>query len=259
MSIKRAFLAATAALMVPGLAMAQVTATFPTTVDFSNNATDSVTATVTCNSGNPLTQSADISEAGGVTFVVQELDIANADFTCDVTMDGLAEGYTTSTVCSFVGGSTLTEENSCEFVAVPEISNLFVFKEWVNDNPDVSETFAFQFECTNASLTTDGTSTTLSGTFQGNGEGANVASFYPAPGLTSVCTATEVLDSLDSAVESDQGCAGPYSFTIGSGDQECTITNTVFYEGIPSLNQYGLAIMALLMLGVGMVGFRRFV
>ena len=39
----------------------------------------------------------------------------------------------------------------------------------------------------------------------------------------------------------------------------CKFTNTVFFEGIPTLNQYGLAIMALLMLGVGFVGFRRFV
>ena len=38
----------------------------------------------------------------------------------------------------------------------------------------------------------------------------------------------------------------------------CTFTNTVFFEGIPTLSQYGLALMALLMLGVGMVGFRRF-
>ncbi|MCH8058292.1 MAG: IPTL-CTERM sorting domain-containing protein [Proteobacteria bacterium] len=41
--------------------------------------------------------------------------------------------------------------------------------------------------------------------------------------------------------------------------EECTIINTAFFEGIPTLNQYGLAIMALLMLGVGFVGFRRFV
>ena len=33
----------------------------------------------------------------------------------------------------------------------------------------------------------------------------------------------------------------------------------VRFEGIPTLNQYGLAILALLMLGVGFVGFRRFV
>jgi hypothetical protein len=42
------------------------------------------------------------------------------------------------------------------------------------------------------------------------------------------------------------------------GSAECTVTNTVFFEGIPTLSQWGMAIMALLMLGVGMVGFRRF-
>ena len=34
---------------------------------------------------------------------------------------------------------------------------------------------------------------------------------------------------------------------------------TVFFEGIPTLSQYGLALMALLMLGIGFVGMRRFV
>jgi hypothetical protein len=33
----------------------------------------------------------------------------------------------------------------------------------------------------------------------------------------------------------------------------------MFIEGIPMLSQYGLAAMAPLMLGVGFVGFRRFV
>ena len=39
----------------------------------------------------------------------------------------------------------------------------------------------------------------------------------------------------------------------------CTITNTESFEGIPTLSQYGMAIMALLMLGVGFIGMRRFV
>jgi hypothetical protein len=33
----------------------------------------------------------------------------------------------------------------------------------------------------------------------------------------------------------------------------------VFFEGILTLGQYGLALLALLMLGVGFIGFRRFV
>ena len=67
---------------------------------------------------------------------------------------------------------------------------------------------------------------------------------------------------VDSAVEVDSDCgskAAPgMSVTAGNGDS-CTITNTLFFEGIPTLNQYGMALMALLMLGVGFVGFRRFV
>ena len=75
------------------------------------------------------------------------------------------------------------------------------------------------------------------------------------------CYATENLVS--DAVEVDNGCGdseadAAIEVGIGMGD-ECTITNTVFFEGIPTLNQYGMAILALLMLAVGFVGMRRFV
>jgi hypothetical protein len=62
----------------------------------------------------------------------------------------------------------------------------------------------------------------------------------------------------DSAVEVDETDCAKMEVAVGMGDS-CTITNTLFFEGIPTLNQYGMAIMALLMLGVGFVGFRRFV
>jgi hypothetical protein len=76
------------------------------------------------------------------------------------------------------------------------------------------------------------------------------------------CWATE--DITDSSVETTNACGTSSSnakvkVSVGGSDQSCTITNTVFFEGIPTLNQYGMAIMALLMLGVGFVGFRRFV
>jgi hypothetical protein len=74
------------------------------------------------------------------------------------------------------------------------------------------------------------------------------------------CFAVE--DDVDSAVEVTSDCGswntGAMEVSVGNGDS-CTITNTLFFEGIPTLNQYGMAIMALLMLGVGFVGFRRFV
>jgi hypothetical protein len=46
---------------------------------------------------------------------------------------------------------------------------------------------------------------------------------------------------------------------VAVGKAGCDVEGTVFFEGIPTLSQYGLAIMALLMLGVGFVGMRRFV
>ena len=57
-------------------------------------------------------------------------------------------------------------------------------------------------------------------------------------------------------VESTDDC-GDRAIPAG-GSSSCTFTNTVFFEGIPTLNRYGIAVMALLMLGVGMVGYRKF-
>ncbi|MFC1720144.1 IPTL-CTERM sorting domain-containing protein [Pseudomonadota bacterium] len=68
------------------------------------------------------------------------------------------------------------------------------------------------------------------------------------------CWATEKL--YQSGVESDDNC-GKRTISAG-GKSECTIVNTVFFEGIPTLSQYGVALMALLMLGFGVLGLRRF-
>jgi hypothetical protein len=38
---------------------------------------------------------------------------------------------------------------------------------------------------------------------------------------------------------------------------QCTFTNTVFFEGIPILDRYGIALLALLLLGRGAIGLRR--
>ena len=62
----------------------------------------------------------------------------------------------------------------------------------------------------------------------------------------------------DSSVVSTDTCDGSVRVFPG-GEASCHFVNTVFFEGIPTLSQYGLAIMALLMLGLGFVGFRRFV
>ena len=70
-----------------------------------------------------------------------------------------------------------------------------------------------------------------------------------------ICSADETI--FDDSVVSSNGC-GPRLIPAGA-TFSCTITNTVFFEGIPTLNRYGLALMALLMLAIGLLGFRRLV
>ena len=60
----------------------------------------------------------------------------------------------------------------------------------------------------------------------------------------------------DSGVETSNGC-GPTNVASGS-EEACEITFSLFFEGIPTMNQWGMALMALLMLGIGFVGLRRF-
>ncbi len=78
---------------------------------------------------------------------------------------------------------------------------------------------------------------------------ATVIPDYP----TTSCGAYEFV--YDDSIEVENGCES-FEVSVGQG-HSCTITNTVFFEGIPTLSQYGMAILALLMLGVGLVGFRR--
>ena len=66
------------------------------------------------------------------------------------------------------------------------------------------------------------------------------------------------MTNVESAVAVDESDCGSVT-VMTTGAAECTIIATAFFEGIPTLSQYGMAIMALLMLGVGFVGFRRFV
>lgn len=70
-------------------------------------------------------------------------------------------------------------------------------------------------------------------------------------------------DVMDDTFESENDCNGmvtvyPTGYQGNDGMEQCTFTNTAYFEGIPTLNQYGMALLALLMLSVGLLGFRRF-
>ena len=248
MKTKLAFLAAFAALMVPGFALAQVDATFPTSIDFTNDDTGTVNVELTCNSGNPLVQDFDISEMAGVTFSVTGLVAGSV---CDIALSGLASGYElTNAPCSFtIGEGTVYE---CDLVAAP-IATAVMVESTIDAGGDASidTSFTTTITCDNVSPDTGpvfgtATDTDSSGTFMAN--------WYAEPGETADCTATLV--GVDSAVEGDS-CA--FSFVLGDAEAGCDVEGTVFFEGIPTLSQYGMAVMVLLMLGVGFVGFRRFV
>jgi hypothetical protein len=175
-------------------------------------------------------------------------------------MTGLDTGYViTSDPCDFVDITADGGPYACDLTAEPEASTFTMFKEWIGAGPDITTEADINWECTNGSEDTGDVFDTLSGTWHAWGADDFDVVFYPAPDSTSVCSAWEDTETLDSAVESDQGCADGTDFVVGTSDDSCTIVNSVFYEGIPTLSQYGMAIMALLMLGVGFVGFRRFV
>jgi hypothetical protein len=92
---------------------------------------------------------------------------------------------------------------------------------------------------------------------EGEGPGSTTHSFVVVPTLYTGanCSVDEYV--YDSAIEKDNKCKN--ILVKAGGSPSCTITNTVFFEGVPTLSQYGMAILALLMLGMGFVGFRRFV
>lgn len=181
-----------------------------------------------------------------------------------------------------------TSAHECAITNVPDDVDVDITKEWLypgsSDASAVSDDFTFVLYCSNASIVggskigdsngTTGTASTYGDpcayhngdkpkadtneeyckTLYGSGDTTFNEQVNPYVWPGGSCYVEEV--DVDPAVEVDNGC-GSLEVSAGSGDS-CTITNTVFFEGIPTLSQYGMALMALLMLGVGLVSFRRF-
>jgi hypothetical protein len=240
----------------------QPRATFEVNKDFTDDNPAGVEVTISCNTGLPLEQSKVITEGAGVEFVVVDFDDGEMD--CEITEDVPAgydaeyfDGTSTSSVsCEYLdvewGGAF-----ACRITNSPAPVDVVIHKEWVIEGSDdangVNQEFRIDLRCD---------SEIIGGNNYGNiwhiwwfdeGDATFIAEVVPDfPSTT--CEVEETV--FDSAVEVDNGC-GQFEVSAANG-HECTITNTVFFEGIPTLNQYGLALLALLMLGVGFVGFRRF-
>jgi hypothetical protein len=275
------------------LAEAESRATFEVTKDFTDDNPDGVEVTISCNTGLPLQQSKVITEGAGVEFVVVDFDDGELD--CEITEDNLA-GYdveyfdgsaTSSTSCEFLDVG-FESAFSCQITNSPAPVEVEITKDWVFEGTSTPQGVDQRYDLTlwcNAEIV-DGeqvgdaqeTPSGIIGPFcglialplqeggQGFGIDADWCKVFFGEGSDSFVAEVipEFPDShcfvierlFDDAVEVDNGCQ---NITVSAGvGASCTITNTVFFEGIPTLNQYGLALLALLMLGVGFVGFRRF-
>jgi len=279
-----------ATLLLPGLAWAQAgtIATFETVKVFTDgdNPTE-VTVEIDCNNAQILDADKDIieGEENGVDFVATDfLDDGTAD--CTITEQDVP-GYTATYTYGIKGEIAAIGTDGCEFDGIvdgtlyrcmvtnePTSIEVEITKEWVLeggiDNFNGVDTYyEITLECTGATIddpnagdcfTFDGPAgfgdTCLTWSGQGPADGVFDVDVTATDFGNASCRVDE--RTFDSAVDSDNGC-GSFAVSSTGGDIECTITNTVFFEGIPTMNQFGLAIMALLMLGVGFVGFRRFV
>jgi len=263
-------------------------ATFRVTKEFTDGDNPTlVDVTLSCFTGLPLIQSQTISETQDVNFIVQSFE--SGELNCSVTEDlDTPEllGYTPTYVsggpsssdndggCNFYnveGG----DENTCHIINDADPVEVVIEKDWIIEGmggDSVDQNFRVTVYCDAPILGQDvrgdfngcglipikGTDTDLlvlqyCKELYGFGDEIFVVDVIPE-WPSSSCYAVETV--YDSGVEIDNDC-GNLQISHGQGDS-CLITNTVFFEGIPTLSQYGMAILVLLMLGVGLVGFRRF-
>ncbi len=243
-------------------------ATFKVTKYFADgNDEDEITVSIDCNTGLILDQDKDLEDGEWVEFVVT--DYTDGTLNCTITEDGLA-GYageyynvtldtTNNESCEYLDVTGEESAFECEITNSPLPVNITVTKDWIIEglNNSVDQGFELDLYCQASGMTGSGAYNQYGNTWHGwdYGDGDDTFTWQIVPLFpTSSCYVQEYF--YESHVEVDNGC-GNLVASAGNG-ASCTITNTVFFEGIPTLSQYGMALMALLMLGVGFVGFRRF-
>lgn len=260
-------------------------ATFEVSKKFTDGANPgTIDVTLSCTTGLPLTQTQTISESQGVKFVVTSFDDKQLDCSVSENLENLS-GYTPSYLATGPGEPNSTNgchfsntedgaENFCHITNNVNPVKVTIEKEWIFDGstqPDINTHYRLTLYCDAQIIGGEESCPYSSGTNQsaaGNGQPlpavesciefesdkssvfiARVTPHWPA----SHCRVVETV--FDDAVEIANGCE---SLLVKAGQEDsCQITNTVFYEGIPGMNRYGMAILILLMLGMGMLGYRR--
>ena len=244
--------------------------------DDDNNITP-VQLNIRCNTGLPLEQSLTVLPNEGafgnfeVKFIVGNFIDGALD--CEVWED-TPEGYSpdydcqSGTSCSTNDGSGpcsfnavgTGEENLCLIQNRVDPVELTVTKEWLynREGLDIDNSVTIELFCANVQ---DGDGSVInddlmywSWLFNGS-PASQVATVYPDFAGTTSCWTTE--DPKNSAVESHSTCSDGISISLGDVDRNCIVTNTVFFEGIPTLSEYGLILISALMLLTGLIAVRR--
>lgn len=240
----------------------------------ANNVTP-VTLNISCNTGLPLQQSRTVQPNQGalgefeVEFIVSDFD--DGELNCTITETPPA-GYTPSytclgesdcaaaqspDACVFTGVAT-GSENLCQVQNTPRPVQFTVVKEWLFEAEELGtvDQSRIELRCENV-FDGDGMrdGDDMTWTFEVEGNQSLVAMVSPAFDGSTICEADET--PVFSGVEAQNGCTPGIPVLIGDAPQSCTIINTVFLEGIPTLSDYGLFLFAVLMLATGMVAIRR--
>lgn len=244
-------------------------ATFRVTKDFTDDNPSEVLVAIDCTTGLILDQSKLITETKHVVFVVTDFDAG--ELNCDIS-EVIPEGYSPTYDASILEGeadeptddalgchfeNVVGGEFQCAIVNTPDPVDVVIEKVWIIEGSGgggVDTSYELKLFC-DAEIV--GGYHCGSGTWCEfhSGDDSDVFTSQVIPEYeNSQCWVEETV--FDSSVEIDNGCRN-LVVSAGQGDS-CVITNTVFFEGIPTLDQYGKALLVLLMLGMGIVGFRRF-
>ncbi len=243
--------------------------------DFTDDNPGNVQVYIDCTTGLILDQTKTISESKGVIFVVTSFD--PGELNCDIFENPVPAGYSESygiglddTNDNPGTGIYFSDASGCHFEEVEggdfyctiinsvEPTEVVVNKVWLGEFEanGLSRYANADYSCYNVRTSPGGSSTSVSGdlSFEGDSDDS-ITDIYPHWNGSSYCTIDEI--NVDDAVEADPSDCALVPVTLGS-EASCTIYNTLFLEGIPTLNQYGMALLALLMLGMGIIGFRRY-
>ena len=234
-----------------------------------------VTLNIRCFTGVPLEQSLTVLPNDGpfgnfeVKFIVEEFE--DGTLNCEV-WESAPENYSGSYECFSEGnceivdsmcvfdGVNMGQDNLCTIRNYPDPVLITVTSEWLYDSEEYvpEDSVIVDLICRNV--------------FDGDGEPENgsmrwtwtfdndspdqVATVHPDwEGSTDCRIETQPGNS---AVESTSSCSEWTPILLGDGPLTCTVTNSVFFEGIPTLNQFGLLLLSLLTLFAGTIALRRF-